>query len=81
LSSVVNTWGKEKETYNYTNVYPYDTQSGLNTHGSATKENSTSTNTSTSSSASASSTKKSGAGTNVASGLLAAVVAGFVALT
>jgi acid phosphatase len=81
LSSVVNTWGKEKETYNYTNVYPYDTQSGLNTHGSATKENSTSTNTSTSSSASASSAKKSGAGTNVASGLLAAVVAGFVALT
>ncbi len=33
LSSIITTWGKSAGTYNYTNVYPYDTASGINTGG------------------------------------------------
>ncbi|KAK4234025.1 hypothetical protein C8A03DRAFT_19008 [Achaetomium macrosporum] len=29
LSSVIDTWGKQSGTYNYTNVYPYDAVSGI----------------------------------------------------
>jgi acid phosphatase len=34
LSSIVSTWGNSSGTYNYTNVYPYDTASGNNVGGS-----------------------------------------------
>lgn len=33
LSSIVSEWGQSPGTYNYTNVYPYDTVSGINTGG------------------------------------------------
>ncbi|AEO70364.1 uncharacterized protein THITE_122814 [Thermothielavioides terrestris NRRL 8126] len=33
LQSVVDTWGKQSGTFNYTNVYPYDAVSGVATGG------------------------------------------------
>ncbi|KAL2015029.1 hypothetical protein VTK56DRAFT_6443 [Thermocarpiscus australiensis] len=33
LASVVDTWGKQSGTYNYTNVYPYDAVAGIATGG------------------------------------------------
>ncbi len=84
LPAVVKAWSKEKEAYNYTNVYPYDMQSGINTHGSATLENnSTSSSAGASSgtgSASPSASGKGAAALTAADGGLAAFVAGLVAL-
>ncbi len=33
LPSVVSTWGNSTATYNYTNVYPYDANAGVNVAG------------------------------------------------
>ncbi len=33
LKSIVDTWGNTTATFNYTNVYPYDENSGINTDG------------------------------------------------
>jgi acid phosphatase len=75
LSSVVSAWGKENETYNYTNVYPYDAAAGIGVGGLATVENGTSTGTATTSAKPSASSKGAAAATNVNGG-----VAGMVAL-
>jgi acid phosphatase len=59
LASIVSTWGNSTGTYNYTNVYNYDSASGNNVGGSATTPKPTTTGSSTGTGTSSSSTSTS----------------------
>lgn len=77
LESVKKTWGSLTETYNYTNVYPYDSSSNTNNGGTPTVGGGI-TNTSSSPAASSSKGAASGNTVNSALVLAAALVVAFL---
>jgi acid phosphatase len=74
LPAVVSTWGKLNATYNYTNVYPLDSSSGINVGGSPVIGGS---NGSTPSSAAPAATSSKGVATGV---MPSGIIASFFAL-
>jgi acid phosphatase len=83
LASIKQIWGNMNETYNYTNVYPYDSSSNNNNGGTPTTagpSGSATSSASSTSSASPSSTSKSSASSNTVSGALVIAMAMAAAL-